>query len=117
MKLSPPSTPSLHVLALQVAAVGARVAVDRDLMVADEMLGAVEPEDRATDAGDDLVDTVALDAAQRRRGIRDEHVAQLVDVLGVERPRVAHGEVDDVFTVGHAPQRCTPADPPSQSDA
>ena len=56
-----------HVLALEMAAVRAGVAVDGHEVVADQMLRVVQSEDRSTDPSDDLVDALALDAAQAWR--------------------------------------------------
>src|SRR5215212_1380559 len=39
-----------YMLALQLTAVGRRVSVDGDLVIADEVLGVVESKDRSTDA-------------------------------------------------------------------
>ena len=93
----------LDVLALQVAAVRGRVAVDGHLVVADEVLGRVEPAERTLDAGDDGVQPVAVDAVEVGRGVRGEDRSQVVELLRVERPRVGDGEIDDgLLVTGHA---------------
>lgn len=89
------------VLALEVATMCANISVDSSLMIAEEVLGCIESLDGATDPGDDRIDAVARYAAQVRRGVWSEHVAEIFEVLGVERPGVADGEVDDFFSIGH----------------
>ena len=86
-------------LALELATACGRVAVYGDLVIADEVLGGVEPHNSWGDAVDDGLDTVTFNAPQHGGGIRSENISQLIELLGVERPGVRNGHIDDLLLV------------------
>lgn len=74
---------SFHMLALELATARGRLTVYGDLVIADEMLGGIEPHDGWSDALDDGLHAVAFYAPQHGGGIGSEHIAELIELLGV----------------------------------
>jgi catechol 2,3-dioxygenase-like lactoylglutathione lyase family enzyme len=97
-----------HMLTLQLAAVRPLVTIDADLMIADEVLGGIETQNRSTDAFFDRIAALTGHAMEHACGIGGEDLVEAIDVAGIERPCVGDGKVDDGGAVIHdvsVPQR------------
>jgi hypothetical protein len=95
-------------LTLQLAAVRPLVTIDADLMIADEVLGGIETQNRSTDAFFDRIAALTGHAMEHACGIGGEDLVEAIDVAGIERPCVGDGKVDDGGAVIHdvsVPQR------------
>ncbi len=79
---------------------GARVAVDGDLVVADQVLAVIEVLERGADPIRDRIQAgELLRHAEHGGRIGEEDLTQQRPVLRVERPAVAGGQRDDVAFV------------------
>ncbi len=86
---------AFDMLALQLAPTRCRVAVNRHLVVSDQMLRCIEVCDRARNTADDGIDSVAEDATQFRSRSRCEDHPHVIELAGIQRPGVRNSEVDD----------------------
>ena len=88
-----------HVLGLEVAAAGGGIAVDRYLMVGDDVLAGIKGRECGGDASDDRVDSVSF-VAETGGGIRKKNLSQRFPLMGVDGPAVLDRQVDDGPTIG-----------------
>jgi hypothetical protein len=85
-----------HVLCVEVAPLGGRVAGDLDQLRADEVLTHGEVAERGVDAAPDRVDALEeVGVAELGRGVGQEDGLEHGAVERVERPAVAGGDVTD----------------------
>ena len=90
-----------YMLALQLAAVRSFITIHGHLMIADEVLGGIEAQDGAANAGFDGVAAVAGHTVEHAGRIGGEDIIEAIDVAGVESPGVGDCEFDNGGAVIH----------------